>query len=292
MTRIIAKKWRVIGVVGALCVPAIVTAALSLPFSFKAGDPIKAAQVNANFEVLRAQLDALTAGTPPRQVVGSLTLPGIVTAAPIRGFSQAIDVPIVNPGSGQGAGRPALSEVQVVRDAGDGTPPLSLVLNQQKHIATADIALGNLSVHLTDVVVSRVTTSGAQAGHAQEAISLVFSSIEWTWQVGKEAAKVISFDLAKGVGSAPGALPAAFAYFPPGVAADTTYVPITGYSHDMGCATPPCKVAHGALSMQKLVGAETIDIIGTALSSKRTQTTAVTWFTSATAVSHSVSAGW
>lgn len=289
MTQSIAKKWRVLGVVGALCVPALVTAALSVPYSFKAGDPIKASQVNANFEALRAQLDALSSGTPPRQVVGTLTLPGVISAGPIRGFSVAVDVPFVAGGSGQGTGKPALSEVQVVRDAGADTPPLDLLLNQQKHVATADIVLGNLTVHLSDVLVGRVSVSGAQEGYAQEAISLFFSSIQWTWQVAKGTPTVVTFDVAKAVASGGGTPPASLAYFPPGVAADTSYVPITGYSHDMGCATPPCKVAHGALTVQRLVSAETLDILGTALTSKHTPKIDLTWFTSATAASHSIS---
>jgi type VI protein secretion system component Hcp len=260
---------------------------LSLPFSFKSGDPIKAAEVNANFEALRSRLDALSGGTPTREVVGTLTLPGVVTAGPIRSFAQSISVPAA-PAGGGGSPKPVFSDVQVVRDAGDGTPPLDLVLNQQKHLATADIVVGSLSVHLTGVFVSRVAVSGAQAGRAQETVSLYFDSIQWTWQVAKEPAKVISFDRLKGVGGG-GTLPPSFAYFPPGVPVDAAYVPISGYGHEMACATPPCKVAHGELSMQKLVGTETLDALGNAATGKHTQALDLTWFTSATAVSHSVS---
>ncbi|MET0790167.1 MAG: type VI secretion system tube protein Hcp [Polyangiaceae bacterium] len=288
MTPMIAKKWRILGVLGALCVPALVSAALSLPFSFKAGDPIKASQVNANFEALRAQLDALTAGAPPRQLLGTFTLEGILSAAPIRGFTQSIDVPVVAVGAGQGSAKPVLSNVQIIRDAGDGTPPLDLLLNQQKHAPSADIVLGNLSVHLSDVIVQRVTVGGVQAGRAQETISLNFESIEWTWKSGKDPAKVVSFDLVKGTGTAATTLPASFAYSPPGVALDESYVPITSYDQDMGCATPQCKVTHSALSVQKLAGAESLDLLGTSLSNKRTQKLNVTWFSSATAITHSI----
>ena len=283
------KKWRVLGIVGALCVPAIVTAALSVPFSFKPGDPIKADQVNANFEALRASLDALNGGQHVQAVLGTLTLPGVVTAAPIRGFAQSLDIPIAQAGAGQGTGKPALSDVQVVRDAGEGTPPLDLLLNQQKHLATADIVIGNLSVHLSDVLVSRVTVSGVQAGRAQEAITLTFSAEQWTWQEGKAAAKVVSFDRTKAVADGTGALPASYAYFAPGVPATTDYVPITGYNHDMGCATPPCKVSHSSLSVQKLASAETLDALSVGLMSKRTQALDITWFTAAGSASHSVS---
>ncbi len=288
MSMKIGKKWRVLGIVGALCVPALVTAALSVPFSFKAGDPIKADQVNANFEALRSSLDALNNGQHVRAVVGTLTLPGVLTNAPIRGFTQAIDVPVVAVGSGQGNSKPTLSDVQVVRDAGDGTPPLDLVLNQQKRLATADIVMGSLSVHLTSVLVTRVAVAGVQAGRAQETIGLYFDAAEWTWQEGKAAAKVVSFDRTKGIASGAGALPASFAYFAPGVPATAGYVPILSYSHEMGCATPPCKVAHGTLSVQKPVGPETLDALGTAAMTKHTPALDLTWFTAADTASHSV----
>ena len=289
MTSKLGKKWRVLGVVGAVFVPSLVVAALSVPFTFKAGDAIKADEVNANFEALRGRLDALTGGPRTRDVVGTLTLPGVLTDAPIRSFSQAIDIPIVlGPGTGGGFAKPTLSDVQVVRDAGDGTPPLDLILNQQKHLATADIVVGNLSVHLSDVVVSRVTVSGVQAGHAQETISLYFSTIDWTWKEGKEAAKTISFDRIKGSGAGGTSLPPSLAYFAPGVAPSADYVPITGYSHDIGCTPSPCKVQHSSIIVQKPSGADTLDTLGVALTTKHTAALDITWFTTATTASHSL----
>lgn len=289
MTSKLEKKWRVLGVLGAVFVPSLVVAALSVPFTFKAGDAIKADEVNANFEALRGRLDALTGGPRTRTVVGSLTLPGALTAAPIRSFSQSIDIPItLGPGTGGGFAKPTFSDIQVVRDAGDGTPPLDLLVNDQKHLATADIVIGNLSVHLKDVVVSRVTVGGVQAGHAQETISLYFSTVDWTWQEGKEPAKTVSWDRLKNTGGGGTSLPPSLAYFAPGVAASADYVPITSYSHDMGCTPSPCKVAHSSIIVQKTAGADTVDTLGVAATTKHTSALDITWFTSGTTASHSL----
>ena len=280
----IEKKWRVLGVLGALCVPALVTAAFNLPFTFKAGSPIKADEVNANFEALRARFN----GQFLRAEVGTLTLPGVLAASPIRSFTQSIDVPVLVVGAGVGNAKPVFSDIEISRDAGAGTPSLNLLVNQQKLLPTADIVMGNLSVHLTDVIVSGVSVNGVQVGHAQETVRLAFSTVQWSWQEGKAPAKVASWDRVKSVGAGAGPLPPAFAYFAPGVAPTADYVPITGYSHRLSCAVSPCKVAQGAVTVQKAVGPETIDLLGTAAIAKHTPAVGLTWFTSATAASHSL----
>jgi hypothetical protein len=52
--------------IGALLTPGAVWAVTSLPHTFKAGDPIRSAEVNANFSVLKAAADALEAGKQTR----------------------------------------------------------------------------------------------------------------------------------------------------------------------------------------------------------------------------------
>lgn len=52
--------------IGALLTPGAVWAVTSLPHTFKAGDPIRSAEVNANFSVLKAAADALEAGKQAR----------------------------------------------------------------------------------------------------------------------------------------------------------------------------------------------------------------------------------
>ena len=93
-----------------MLMPALVTAALSLPYSFKAGDPIKSAEVNANFEALRARLDAVTGGPLARATVGTFTLDGVLTAVPIHGFTQSMSVSAVAAGAGAGSPKPVLSD--------------------------------------------------------------------------------------------------------------------------------------------------------------------------------------
>lgn len=289
MTSVKANQWRVLGVVGAVFVPSLVVAALSLPHTFKAGDPIKADEVNANFEALRARLDTLAGGPRTRAVVGTLTLPGTLASAPIRSFAQSLETPVIpGAGTGSGSGKTVVSDVQVVRDVGTGSPSLALLLNQQKHVSGADIVLGNLSVHLDDVLITSVSVGGVQAGYAQETITLSYSSVKWTWQEGTEPAKEVGFDRTKGPTSGAGSLPTAFAYFAPGVAAVPEYVPITGYTQDMACAPAPCKPAHSSVVVQGLVGASAIDILGVATTGKHTATVGITWYTSATSASHSL----
>jgi len=66
------KIMRWLGVGGALLVPALAVAALNIPNTFAAGDPVSAAEMNANFDAVKAKVEELEAlqGTSVQAPVG------------------------------------------------------------------------------------------------------------------------------------------------------------------------------------------------------------------------------
>ena len=195
MTFRIQKNWRWLVALGAVFVPGIVSGALSLPFTFSAGTPIKAADVNANFEALRARLDAISTTTPPTPVtIGTLTIPGILTAAPIRKFSQSISN-ATDPGAATGSGGvPQLSVIEVVRDLGAGTPPLVQAAANATVQKTVSIVIGNLTVKLTNAFVIAVKAAPPVGLVPQEVIDLDFMTIQWTYAPTGQPALTTSWD--------------------------------------------------------------------------------------------------
>src|ERR1700759_3016778 len=108
------KNWRWLVAAAAVFVPGIVTGALSLPYTFSAGQPIRAAEVNANFEALRARLDALGSAATPAAPVGTLTLGSLLAAVPIRKFAQTASV--TWPHAAGASPKPVLSDITIVHD--------------------------------------------------------------------------------------------------------------------------------------------------------------------------------
>lgn len=56
----IRGSWRWLVAAGAVFVPATVMGALTIPHSFTANTPIKAAEVNANFDAIKTEVDAMS----------------------------------------------------------------------------------------------------------------------------------------------------------------------------------------------------------------------------------------
>lgn len=83
MARQKRSYWHWLGVVCAVLVPAVVTAALTLPNTFTAGTPIKAADMNANFQAIVTHDNSLDLMFT--QLQGQVN--GLQAAAPI-GFAH------------------------------------------------------------------------------------------------------------------------------------------------------------------------------------------------------------
>lgn len=282
----IRHSWRWLVALGAVFVPAVVTGALELPFTFKSGSAIKASEVNANFEALRAKIDSLSGGGVA-PAIGTLTLKGVLTDVPVRKFSQSIVVP---PSVGVRA-KPQFSQVVVERDLGDGSPVVNLHAAQQKALPSATLVFGNLTVEITDVVVASVAVATPRAGHPQEAISLSYGSVTYTWQEANQPATSVSFDIAKGTGGLNGGREFSYGSFPIDVTPDAAYVPIIGFDHQLACTGASCKPQFGALSVVKSVTADTIDTLGLVMSGAANKSVNLDVFTDATTISNGIELG-
>ena len=49
----------VLGIMSAVCIPVATVAALEIPNTFEAGDPVSASSMNANFDAVKAEVEAL-----------------------------------------------------------------------------------------------------------------------------------------------------------------------------------------------------------------------------------------
>ena len=282
----IQKQWRWLVALGAVLVPGIVAGAFSVPHQFKAGTAIKASEMNANFDALAAKLDALT--NPPAAVaIGKLTLEGVATDLPISKFAQSIQVNWAPPALPT---KPSFSNIVVTRDAGLGTPPISLRVAEGSLVPTASIALGNLTVDLDGVHVVSTSVAAPRGGLPQESIGLTFTSIKWTWNDGVNPSTVVNYTIPNNIGGGGAVQAFKLGYFPPGVTADPAYVPISGYTHQIACVSPVvgCKPAHSAIAVQKLVGADSLGEIGNLVAAKQA-TVDLDWFKDETTVNNSVS---
>lgn len=257
-------QWRWLVALGGILVPGIVFGAFSVPHTFEPGTPIKASEMNANFEALAAKIDA-QAVPPAAAPIGTLTLDGLVSALPITKFSQSIKVAWV-PGGGA-AGKPTFSEVIVQRPVGAGTPDITHAMLAGTSVPDASIELGTLSIGLEYVRITGVSVLEPRGGVPQEAIALTFRAITWSWDDGVNPVMEVSFDLLSGVGGGGAVQAFNFGYFPPGVTADLSYAAISGYRHQVACitATASCKPTHGAVIVDKALSADTIGELGTML---------------------------
>lgn len=276
-------QWRWLVALGGILVPGIVFGAFSVPHAFEPGTPIKASEMNANFEALAAKLDE-QANPPVAPVIGTITLEGVASALPITKFSQSIEVPMVN----GVPGKMAFSEIVVQRSAGAGTPALNLAAASQSAIAQASIDLGDLTVDLENVRVTGLSIVESRGALPQEVIALTFRIVSWTWDDGAGPLTTVTYNLATGVGGGPIGV-FSFGYFPPGVAPDATYTAIAGYEHRVGCAPPAigCKPVHSRLVVRKGVGADSMGSVNAMVTTKPTSVT-LDWFADDASVNNSV----
>ena len=283
MTSRINRHWRWLVAVGAVFVPAAVMGASTLPFTFSSGTPIRAAEVNANFDALQTKLDALSGqGSVAAPVIGTLTLAGISPFS-IRGFAETVSVAI-SVGGGAGTGKPSFSDIEVIKQLDATSPILNVRLNQGAHIASADISIGEFGVHLSDVIVTGMSVIGAQSEHPLESLSLAFRSIEWT-----ALGHTSTYDRAQAIGSGanPGSL--AFAFFGASATADASLLPILDYVHSMNMPCDPfvstgCKVTHTPLSLLRRVDGATIDNLGLVALGRHLPTLDLQWRTTGTEI--------
>jgi type VI protein secretion system component Hcp len=287
MTSRINRHWRWLVALGAVFVPAAVTGAVALPFSFSSGTPIRAAEVNANFDALRARLDAVTGqGTVAPPVIGTLTLAGFAQTIPIRRFAEAISVS-VSSGGGGGTGKADFSDIELVKDLDASSPVLNLRLNSGQHMQTADIAIGGFAVRLSDVLVTGMGVIGAHDERPLESLSLAFRAIEWTAQ-----GHTSSFDLAQSIGGGadPGSL--SFAFFGAAATPDPAFLPILEYAHSMSLPCDPlvtvCKVTHAPLSLLRLLDGATIDNLGLAGVGRHLTSLDLQWRRTGTEIDHRI----
>jgi hypothetical protein len=79
------RHWRWPIALAAVFVPGIATGALTLPHVFTPGTPIRAAEVNANFEAIRQQSDSIEAGLANTQSSVSTLQGQVNTLLPLQG---------------------------------------------------------------------------------------------------------------------------------------------------------------------------------------------------------------
>jgi len=278
------NHWRWLVALGAVFVPAVVSGAIELPFTFKSGGAIKASEVNANFAALAAKLDGLS-GVAVSAPVGTFTLAGVVTDAPIRKFSQTIDA-AWSPGST--LGKPQLSPIVIERDSGEGSPVLEHTLSLGKQLATASIVLGNLTIELTKVNVMGVSVATPRGAQAQEAISLSCTSITYKWAEPNKPALSMTYDVTQNVGGSAATQAFTYGYFPAGVTPDAAYVPLSNFAHQIATPSVGAKPQFGALSIVKAVGPDTLDSLGLLLSGTGGSTVDVDFFADASTIKNGV----
>lgn len=276
-------QWRWLVALGGILVPGIVFGAFSVPHTFEAGTPIKASEMNANFEAIAAKLDA-QANPPAAPAIGTLTLDGLASALPITKFSQSIDVPIVN-----GAlGKTVFSEIFVQRPADEDSPDVYRAAASGSAIRVGSIVLGDLTVELQNVRVTRANIIDVRSALPQEVIALTFRVVSWVWDDGVNPATSVTYDVSTAVGGGP-ADDFSFGYFPAGVTADNGYTPISSYQHEVGCIAPAtgCKVAFGPLLVKKWVGADSLNGANAILSGTPVGV-ALDWFADDATINNSV----
>ncbi len=296
MTFRIQKSWRWLVAGAAVFVPGIVSGALALPFTFSTGTAIKAADVNANFEALRARLDAISApGSALPPVIGSITMTGVLSAAPIRKFSQSLTVAASQVGTGAGSAEPVFSNIQITRDLGTGSAAVINAFNQGK-VQTVSIVMGNLTIKLGGAFILGVKSATALAGHPQEVMDLTFTTIEWDYAAPAQPTVAVTYDRARRVGGTNPRTAVKYAAPASGSAVPTGFLAMTGFTQGSSCTGAPVgtgtgggcsgKASFGPASLQKPMGATVTDDFGRAVISGVYPTVDLQVFSDATTVSN------
>jgi type VI protein secretion system component Hcp len=182
--------------------------------------------------------------------------------------------------------KPVVSDIEVARDIGTGTPALNLNVNRGTKVTSADIVVGSLTLRLTDVGISRVQVSGAQAGIPLEGLFLNYRTIEWRYPGPTGAIRSLIYDRSANTGGSSAVTSLGFGYFGPGATPVASLIPIQSYTHNQQCPDAgaagggSCKVGHAPLSVQRAVTIETLDDFGLALTARRIGVD-LQWFASA-----------
>ena len=271
MTFRIQKSWRWLVAAGAVFVPGIVSGALALPFTCSSGTAIKAADVNANFEALRSRLDAITTpGSALPPVIGTITMNGVLSAVPIRKFTQSVTVNTDVTGTATSA--PVLSSIEISRDLGVSSGALINAYTLDKP-QTVSIVMGNLTIKLGSAFILDVKIAPALAGHPQEVMALTFGTIEWDYTPPGKPTFSVTYDRVQRSGGANPRTSIKYGAPAPGTTLAAGLIPITGYTQNMTCGVLPtsgggcgAKLTYGPVSVQKPMGQEVTDDFGRAVS--------------------------
>ncbi len=289
MTFDITKKWRWLVALGAVFVPALVTAATSsvkVPFKFSPGGQIKAQEMNDNISSLKKAIDGKGAVAP--STIGTLTIANVPQTIAIRRFSQKL-TNAGTIGGGGGAARPDVGDLEVSFALGDTSPQLNLAVNAGNHFQTANLAMGPFLIRLEDVILSSMTVDDSAGTVPLQELGIGFARIEWTWQPPGQAARTVTWDRATSVGSGGGTGDgsADYAFFGPGIASNPLLaIPITGYVTDQRCPTPTqpgggtgaCRVAHSPFVMTKTaIGVDVLDDLAGVTRGAHLQSADIQW---------------
>jgi type VI protein secretion system component Hcp len=114
-----------------------------------------------------------------------MSMGGLFSNAPIRSFSQRVEIPWVDSGP---AGIAQVSLVQIVRDLDDASPKLAHAAALSTTVSTAQLVLasGALTIGLTSVKVMDANSDSVQDGVPVEKITLAFRTMTWTYNNGGE----------------------------------------------------------------------------------------------------------
>jgi hypothetical protein len=123
------KRWRWLGVAGALFVPAVAVAAVTLPFTFTPGTPVRASEVNANFAALKEAVDVLQAQGPD-----------YLSAGPAAGTRPSAGTADITTYVSSGTGFPGQNVVSLVTGARTGTYRVSYSVRYRVVVGTNGLA--------------------------------------------------------------------------------------------------------------------------------------------------------
>ena len=216
--------------------------------------------------------------TPPLVVIGSMSFGTLVTSAPIRTFSQRVDVPW---GLSGPTGQAQLSAIQISRDTDVSSPNLALIAANQQATSTAQIVLagGALTIGLTNVILTQFSTDSTQDGAPIEQLTLIFTKETWSY-----GSSTVTYDpSSENGGSGGGPVGPKFVFFGQGVD-PSSFSSETPFSKLVMSLTSPTGTGPGSglagntvfspLTLVTGVSVQTLSELGAAL--RQTTTQAVT----------------